>query len=110
MLQKAKAVCKLKEGVESKGWLGLASKLEYYCCSNCYVTHPIKGDILQNPFVIINNHLPLQYAKWTTLGCYLSTSLVIHNIVNKSTLGQFSHNICRMLNVSLYFRTFKPNC
>ena len=41
--------------------LGLARKLEYYCCSSYYVTHPIEGDILQNPVVIINNHLPLQY-------------------------------------------------
>ena len=41
--------------------LGLASKLEYYCCSSYYVTHPIEGDILQNPVVIINNHLPPQY-------------------------------------------------
>ena len=60
MLQKAKAVCKLKEGVESKGWLGLASKLECYCCSSYYVAHTIEGDVLQNPVVIINNHLPLQ--------------------------------------------------
>ena len=41
--------------------LGIASKLEYYCCSSYYVTHPVDGDILQNPVVIINNHLPLQY-------------------------------------------------
>ena len=39
--------------------LGLTSKLEYYCCSSYYVTHPIGGDILQNPVVIINNPLPL---------------------------------------------------
>ena len=41
--------------------LGLAGKLEYYCCSSYYVTNPIEGDKLQNPVVIINNHLPLQY-------------------------------------------------
>ena len=101
-------------------WLGLASKLEYYCCSSYYVTYPIEGDILQNPVVIINNHLLLQYdAKKTTLGCcsiiilFINTS-VVHNIVNKSTLGQFSYKICLILNsflnVFLYFRTFKPNC
>jgi len=28
-----------------------------------YVTHPIKGDILQKPVVIINNHLPQYGAK-----------------------------------------------
>ena len=48
-------------GGGEQGWLGLATKLEFYCCSSYYVTHPIKGDILQNPVVIINNHLPLQY-------------------------------------------------
>ena len=37
--------------------IGLASKPEYCCCSSYYVTHPNKGDILQNPAVIINNHL-----------------------------------------------------
>ena len=36
-----------------QGWLGLASKLPF-----CYVIHPSKGDILQNPVVIINSHLP----------------------------------------------------
>ena len=45
-------------GGGEQGWLGLATKLEFYCCSSYYVTHPIKGDILQNPVVIINNHLP----------------------------------------------------
>ena len=46
-------------GGGQQSWLGLASKLEYYCCSSYYVTHPIEGDILQNP-VVINNHLLLQ--------------------------------------------------
>ena len=62
MLQKAKAVCKLKEGGEQV-WLGLASKLWYYRLSNYNVVHPIKGDILQNSVVIINNHLPQYDAK-----------------------------------------------
>ena len=103
-------------------WLGLAySKLEYHGCSSYYVTHPVEGDIMQNPVVIINNHLLPQYdAKQTTLGCcsfiivFINT-LVVHDIVNKSTLGQFSYNICLILNrgflkVFLYFRTFKQNC
>ena len=66
-------------------WIGLASKLEYYCCSSYYVTHRIECDIMQNPVVIImNNHFLLQY-KQTTLGCcsfiilFINTS-VVHNI------------------------------
>ena len=48
-------------GCGQQRWLGLASKLEYYCCLSYYVTHPIEGDILQNPVVITNNYLLLQY-------------------------------------------------
>ena len=40
-----------------QGWLGLDSKLPF-----CYVIHPSKGDILQNPVVIINSHLPQSQA------------------------------------------------
>ena len=41
-----------------QGWLGLDSKLPF-----CYVIYPSKGDILQNPVVIINSHLPQYDAK-----------------------------------------------
>ena len=58
----SQAVCKLKEGWRA-GVEVLAIKLWYYCWSSYNVIHPIKGDILQNPVVIINNHLPQYDAK-----------------------------------------------
>lgn len=45
-----------------QGWLGLASKLPF-----CYVIYPRNGDILQNPVVIINSHLPQYDAKYLLL-------------------------------------------
>ena len=45
-----------------QGWLDLASKLPF-----CYVIYPSKGDILQNPVVIINSHLPQYDAKYLLL-------------------------------------------
>ena len=109
-------------GGGEQGWLRLAGKLEYYCCSSYYVTHPNKGYLLQNPVVIINNHLPLavwckiDYSRLLFIYYFIINTSVVHNImiVNKSTLGQFSYNVCLILNsflkVFLYFRTFKPNC
>ena len=90
-------------GGRQQRWLGLASKLECYCCSSYYVAHTIEGDVLQNPVVIINNHLPLQCdAKQTTLGF---CSFIILFIIVLRTL--FSDQIN---NIIIYEEKFCNSC